>query len=679
MDGLPKGANTYEIFRAEVLQGSSSLNLSLAQKVEQGMGRATRGAGDYCVVLLVGSELVSWVARSDSLNLMTPSTRTQLLMGHEICKNINEARELDETVQQCLKRDPDWTKYHAETLADRAETPQVDASATAGIPTAGNLIWQFKRTLFCAKQRVSVKSCEDLSSVTVRQRLQRYFDGLGTFPPEDSPEEYATYFEATYPDPADRRTVLDGCLAGSKPSYGHLVLAALMKLGKVRVVWTPNFDKLIEDAAVHMFGSTAHFVVATLDNSQVALQALNEGRWPLIGKMHGDFQSRRLKSTSKELLSQDSEIRRALIQSCTRYGLIVIGYSGRDESILNALEEAIDEGRGYPGGLFWFQRSDSRCLPAVRDLIAKAARSGIQAELLEVQTFDELLGDVIKQFEELPRDIAVKLDRYGSRVTDIPLVLPGQGWPVIRTNALPVTEWPTMCRRIVCDIGGTKEVRETIEKRAAKIVGARSKVGVLAFGKDAEIRKVFSPFHITDFDCHAIEPKKLRSESTELGLLRAALAHALHTKRPFLVKKTGSEHILQIDFTRASPSDLASLKECAGGQLNGKIPNTSVDWSEALKIKLDYQMGRLWLLMEPTIYFGEIIEPEQRYTVAGFIRERLAVRYNRQWNVFIEAWLTLLMGNKRDMQLRTFGIEDGIDAAFSLTRITAFSRRNGSR
>ena len=93
------------------------------------MGRATRGAGDYCVVLLIGSELVPWVARSDSLNLMTPSSRTQLLMGHDICKGINDARELDETIQQCLKRDSGWTKYHAETLADRAEIPQVDISA----------------------------------------------------------------------------------------------------------------------------------------------------------------------------------------------------------------------------------------------------------------------------------------------------------------------------------------------------------------------------------------------------------------------------------------------------------------------------------------------------------------------------------------------------------------------
>jgi hypothetical protein len=37
------------------------------------------------------------------------------------------------------------------------------ASASAGIPTASSLIWQFKRTLFCTRQRISAKSCEDLS------------------------------------------------------------------------------------------------------------------------------------------------------------------------------------------------------------------------------------------------------------------------------------------------------------------------------------------------------------------------------------------------------------------------------------------------------------------------------------------------------------------------------------
>ena len=129
IDGLPKGANTYEIYRAEVLQASSSLNISLAQKIEQGMGRATRGAGDYCVVLLVGPDLISWITRSDSLSLMTPSTRAQVLMGHEISKSITDETELRGAMQQCMKRDSSWTRYHAETLADRAETPSVDRPA----------------------------------------------------------------------------------------------------------------------------------------------------------------------------------------------------------------------------------------------------------------------------------------------------------------------------------------------------------------------------------------------------------------------------------------------------------------------------------------------------------------------------------------------------------------------
>jgi replicative superfamily II helicase len=129
IDGLPKGANSYELLRAEVLRASSSLNINLAQKVEQGMGRATRGAGDYCVVLIVGPDLVSWITRTDSLNLMTPSTRAQVLMGHEISKSLSEESELEATIQQCLQRDPAWTRYHAETLADRAESPPVDLAA----------------------------------------------------------------------------------------------------------------------------------------------------------------------------------------------------------------------------------------------------------------------------------------------------------------------------------------------------------------------------------------------------------------------------------------------------------------------------------------------------------------------------------------------------------------------
>ena len=127
--GLPRGVNAYDRFRAQALQGNSSINVALAQRVEQGIGRATRGAGDYCAVFLAGSDLVSWMTRKASLDLMTPSTRTQVQMGHEISKTVSSKQELKDTVDQCLTRDPEWTRYHAETLADRAETPTVQDQA----------------------------------------------------------------------------------------------------------------------------------------------------------------------------------------------------------------------------------------------------------------------------------------------------------------------------------------------------------------------------------------------------------------------------------------------------------------------------------------------------------------------------------------------------------------------
>jgi NAD-dependent SIR2 family protein deacetylase len=552
------------------------------------------------------------------------------------------------------------------------------ASASAGIPTAGSLIWEFKRTLFCAAQRISVKNCEDLSNASVQQRLNAYFQNLGTYPAEGAADEYATFFEAAYPDPKDRRVILDGYVTGAKPSYGHLVLAALMQMGKTRIVWTTNFDRLIEDAAVQALGSTSKLVVATTDNSRIAMEALNESRWPLLGKMHGDFQSRRLKNTSEELLIQDAEIRRALVESCRRFGLIVVGYSGRDESVMRALEDALDSGKGYPAGLYWFHRPDAPALPSVKQLIDKAVHCGIQAEILEAQTFDELLGDITKQLNDIPPDIQTRLDVRATRASEIPLEPPGQGWPVIRMNALPLTGWPTICRRIVCTIGGTREVRHAVSSQNVKAIATRAKVGVLGFGSDTDMKKAFGSFGITDFDCHSIEPKRLGYESTELGLLRDAFAAALKSAGPFRVERRRSSYFLIPDPDKISSDAFVKLKEGASS-IAGRVPKTDVSWSEALRFRIDHQLGRLWLLVEPTIYLHEPIGDEFRDASDDFIRERLATRYNRQWNTLLDAWVSLIMANSDERKLSALGIADGIDASFTLSRITGFSRRSSAR
>ena len=131
-----------------------------------------------------------------------------------------------------------------------------------------------------------------------------------------------------------------------------------MKSDRSQLVWTTNFDTLIADACARVYDTTGALTTVDLDAPSLAIQSIQEGRWPVEVKLHGDFRSRSLKNTTAELHSQDVRLRQTLVNSCQRFGLVVVGYSGRDESVMDALEEALDAPDAFPSGLFWLHRGD---------------------------------------------------------------------------------------------------------------------------------------------------------------------------------------------------------------------------------------------------------------------------------------------------------------------------------
>jgi hypothetical protein len=72
------------------------------------------------------------------------------------------------------------------------------ASAAAGVPTAYHLTWEFKRAIYCAEQRISIRTAADIGDPALQARVQQYFDSQKTYPPVDAPDEYAFYFEKAY-------------------------------------------------------------------------------------------------------------------------------------------------------------------------------------------------------------------------------------------------------------------------------------------------------------------------------------------------------------------------------------------------------------------------------------------------------------------------------------------------
>ncbi|MFH1969017.1 MAG: SIR2 family protein [Verrucomicrobiota bacterium] len=532
------------------------------------------------------------------------------------------------------------------------------------------MVWEFKQQLFISQRRVSPPTVTDLSNPTIRARLQTHIDSSGHLPSSGASDEYAALFEAVYPAEADRRAYLDAKMGGAKPSYGHLALATLMRAQLTRLIWTTNFDTLIADACAKVYDATGPLTTVALDAPDIAAQLIGEGRWPVEVKLHGDFRSRRLKNTGDELRHQDVRLRQVLVESCQRFGLVVAGYSGRDNSIMDALEEALNHTVSFPAGLFWLHRGEHPPLPRVSQLLMHAKGTGVDTALVRVENFDEALRDLIRLMSGIDTKV---LDTYASdrrRWSGAPHPSGRRGWPVVRLNALPLVQTPSVCRRVVCQIGGYVEVREAVMQAGVNVLIARTRAGVLAYGADADLRTAFLAYGIEDFDLHTIEIKRLRYDSGERGLLRNALTCAIIRERGLdVIRRRSIDLLAPVD-----PQDgtWVPLQRLVGG-LSGTVKgHRELRWREGIGTRLDWASDRLWLLFEPRTVFNGITDTNKA-AAADFARERTVRRYNRQLNDLIAFWATILAGD--GSELRALGIGDGVDAVFRLSSDTCFSRR----
>jgi hypothetical protein len=221
-------------------------------------------------------------------------------------------------------------------------------------------------------------------------------------------------------------------------------------------------------------------------------------------------------------------------------------------------------------------------------------------------------------------------------------------------------------------------VREAVESSNADIVFARRNVGVLAFGDDGQVRTAFENHNIHEFSLHSIETKRLRYESAEHGLLYDALMKALDRERPVIVERRKSNRSVIIDPGQTSNEAYGELKSVVT-QISGRVGSTALRWREAVRIHLEYRMDRLWIVIEPSVYLEDIKNENDVNDAKDFVRERLARRYNSQWNQLLDAWATLLFGKERTIQLRSFGCGSGVDATFLISRTSGYSWKGGAR
>lgn len=267
------------------------------------------------------------------------------------------------------------------------------ASYTSGISTGAHLVDDWRKEIYEQYSKSEYFSNIDPDNhETARQRAIEFLirDHGSWYNPQ---KEYSSLFERKFDLPAQRRRFVENLVEGYLPSIGYLYLITLINQKYFNTIFTTNFDDLINEA-FYQFSNTRPLICA--HDSAVNSISLIAQR-PKIIKLHGDYLFDDIKNTIKETESLEQNIKEKFIEFTKDNGLIIVGYSGQDRSILDVLNYLLQQEEYLKNGLYWCFRPDDEINHEVRKILWKD-----KVYCVEIEGFDELFAEFCHHTNEKP-------------------------------------------------------------------------------------------------------------------------------------------------------------------------------------------------------------------------------------------------------------------------------------
>lgn len=403
------------------------------------------------------------------------------------------------------------------------------ASFSSGIATGSDLVWYFKREIYCSENNISQDRFKDLKSETNRKILQDYFSRQSGYPQLGNPEEYSFYFERCFSSPAARKNFIDNQVVRRIPNLGYLCLANLIIDSKIDNIWTTNFDELSEIAIRQIDYSFPLNVISSANKK--ALTSINPN-YSSVYKLHGDYRYDKLQNTTDELQELENDIANQLYTKLLNRGLVVVGYSGSDESVMGFFEKHVADPNFLSKGLYWTTIKGRRVSDRVLNLIETLNGAGKEATIFEIENFDAFLYNIYVALN-YKNEIIDKQASLRINAEKFNFNLPSLSY-FIKLNAYEVKSIPN------CNIFET-DIKDwhTLKALRGELIAALFNGKVYSLSAETQLREKFGTHIKSEIKNERISESILRrNDSIYTGMLYDLIAKALIEKGLVRYRKT---------------------------------------------------------------------------------------------------------------------------------------------
>ena len=506
------------------------------------------------------------------------------------------------------------------------------ASVESGIPSASDCIWEWKHEIFTSLNPTSANTFNNIKVDNVRVAVQNWLNSQMIYPPENSDEEYSFFAEKAYPIDDDRRKYFQHLVENKNPSLGYHLVAMLAEIGWIKSIWTTNFDGLSLKVA-HQYNLIP--VEVTLE-SQERIHRGDVDRELLCVALHGDYKYGALKNTATELDAQSDVLIKALQYELAKRNLIVIGYSGRDKSLMEALKKAYSQPGA--GRLYWCGYGTA-CASEVKELLNIVAANGRQGFYIPTDGFDKtmllLSRHCMSNNPAFLSRIDVLLDTLGkhTNLASTPFQeSTGALRKVVKTNLYPIS-FPSICYQFKL-VYSDDEKPWTICKALSKqnIIAVPYKDVVYAWGDKEKIAAVCSKRLVGSIDVTPFNRELVLHNKTFRELLLRAVTKILAEQKG-------------LSFSNDKIWDTTDAQKT----FFYRIDKTPIHAYFAVRLSLEFDDKYIYLSFNPAYQFRDA-EKYSKTTIKVFsdlFSSRInGTKPNLFINNYVDEWVNILIGSR---------------------------------
>jgi tetratricopeptide (TPR) repeat protein len=275
------------------------------------------------------------------------------------------------------------------------------ASFESGIMLAGQMMKIFKEEIFDTH-------CRELTTEKEKTDWLKKQDWY-----KSGREEYGCLFEKAFETKTERQRFIEDMIADKSPSFGYVILADLLLRNYVNTVLTTNFDDLVYISSTDFTGNRPIVYAYGILASEMKMLSPHSK----VLKLHGDYLYSKIVNTGDEMLKQSQALKepykniteaisslnmeRQVRTVFDNFGVVVIGYSGGDKTVMELLDNVSKD-----NGFYWCYVKGYEPDEEVCNLVK--SKNG---KFIEIEGFDALMKGISEVTEFRIEDLLKSIDQ----------------------------------------------------------------------------------------------------------------------------------------------------------------------------------------------------------------------------------------------------------------------------